>query len=149
MVKGKYEYTAQKDTIDLYALEARYRGEGTYYDWKRNAATDLYAKCYWFLQNVKPGTYAAKIEYACKEEDAGSPIVCSATSEYISDKTQVITDRVIQNTDGKFQMFELPDIEIKKTTTMLAFSLGDTKSVKAEIARIILYKNPSTSSGTN
>lgn len=134
-----YEYSTQKDTISLFALEARYRGEGTYYDWESNAATELSAKLYWFIQNVKPGTYSAKIVYACNKEDEGSSIVCMGTDAYLSDKNQVVTNHKIQNTNGTFQTFDLPDIEITNKTAMIAFALEDKKSINAKIARIILY----------
>jgi alpha-L-fucosidase len=134
------DYLAQKDTVTLYALEARYRGEGTYYEWESNAATDLYAKLYWFIQNVKPGKYSAKAVYACDEKDAGSNIVFCPTNAYLSDKNQVITDYIIQNTNGEFKTFDLPDIKIADKTTMIAFALADEKSVKAKISHLILYR---------
>lgn len=135
-----YDYTTKRDTVVLHSLEARYRGEGTWYDWESNSATDLHAKLYWFIHNVSPGTYSAKIEYSCTNEDAGSEIVFGPTNSYLPEKGNKTTGLHIQATNGEFKTFDLPDIEITDETSMIAFALDDDKSLKARISQIVLIK---------
>jgi alpha-L-fucosidase len=135
-----YDYKAQRDTVFLHSLEARYRGEGTYYDWESNSATDLHARLFWFIQNVKSGTYSAKIVYACEDEEAGSEIVFMPTNTYLLHKEYSATKQHIQATNGDFKTFDLPDVEITEETKMIAFALDDEKSVKAKMSHIVLIK---------
>lgn len=135
-----YEYSAHKDTVTLFSLEARYRGEGTYYDWDMQAATNLHANMYWYIYDMKPGNYRAEVEYACDDNDAGSKIIFASVKRYFAKKPITATDKVIEGTNGKFKTFALPDVEITEGFNMLGFAIEDKLSANAKISKITLYK---------
>ena len=144
-ISKEFDATAQKDTIDLFALEARYRGEGTYYDWESSTATNIHGDLSWYIQNIRYGSYSAQVIYACEAKDSGSGILFDGFEnmnafediDYEKNKRNNFT---IQNTNGKFKTFDLPDIEITKNTKQVVFRLTNQKATDLKISKIILIK---------
>lgn len=135
-----YEFDVQKDSVVLHAREARFWGHGNSFDWDSYTATNLHSALFWYIQNVKSGTYSAEIVYACDDDEAGSGIKfkTGSTPREIWGKKSV--DAEMKPTGGEFKRFNLPDLEITDKTKIVSFDLSGKQSKKAHISRIILTR---------
>ncbi len=137
-VAADYRYDAKRKRHILYALEARYRGEGTYYDWPSNTCTNLHATLYWYLHNVPCGTYKVKAFYACDDEKAGSAFLFDAMEGFVHTDKPLNAAGHIEATQGKIKSFDLPAITVSEESHLIAFHLLDEASLQANISHFEL-----------
>ncbi len=138
-----YGYREAQTTINLYALDARMRGEEQRYDWNSHSVTGFFKadnpknELWWYHHAFENGVYQVNLEYACDNDLAGSEFYFYN----MKDEQNKFTG-TIQATNGEFKPF--PVMKVKVTANeenRLIFGLTDNdKSAKMKFRRIILTK---------
>jgi alpha-L-fucosidase len=138
-----YGYRDLQKQINLYALDARIRGEEARYDWQSQSVSGFVKssspknELFWYHFPYEDGTYHVDLEYACDNDIAGSEFYFYNTRDEQNRYTGTI-----QGTDGRFELFHLKDIKVNKDReNRLIFGLtDDDKSANLHLRRIILTR---------
>ncbi len=142
-VTSGYGYRDTQKTINLYALDARIRGEEQRYDWKSQSVSGFFKaenpknELWWYHHAFEDGAYRVDIEYACDNDVAGSEFYF-----YNMKDEQNKFVGTIQATNGEFKMFSLMNVMLTANEeNRLIFGLTDNdKSAKMRVRRVILNK---------
>lgn len=138
-----YGYRDSQKRINLYALDARIRGEEAHYDWDSQSVSGFVKsgspknELFWYHFPYEDGVYHIDLEYSCDNEIAGSEFYFYNTRERDSRYTGTI-----QGTNGQFKVFRLKDIKVSKDReNRLIFGLtDDDKSANLHLRRVILTR---------
>jgi alpha-L-fucosidase len=138
-----YGYRDSQKQINLYALDARIRGEEARYDWQSQSVSGFVKSAspknelFWYHYPYEDDTYHVDLEYACDYDIAGSEFYFYNTRDEQNRYTGTI-----QGTDGRFEVFRLKDIKVSKDReNRLIFGLTDNdKSANLRLRRIILTR---------
>ena len=137
-----YGYRDHRPVINLYARDARIRGEEARYDWETQSVSGFYQserpknELFWYHFPYESGVYQVEIEYACNNNIAGSKFYFYNRQD---PKNRFVGK--IEGTDGKFRIFKLSNINLTaETENRLIFGLKDDKSAEVKVRRIILKR---------
>ncbi len=142
-ITSGYGYRDAQKTINLYARDARIRGEEQRYDWKTQSVSGFFKaenpknELWWYHHAFEDGVYRVDIEYACDNDIAGSEFYF-----YNMKDEQNKFAGTIQATNGDFKVFSLMNVKLTANEeNRLIFGLTDNdKSAKMKVRRIILNK---------
>ncbi len=137
-----YGYRDSQPGMNLYALDARIRGEEARYDWTDHSVSGFVDaehpknELWWYHYPYESAEVKVEIEYACANKEAGSTF-------YLYDRRQPenrITGSA-QATAGEFKRFTLGTLPLAADTeNRLIFGLEDGKSSEIRVRRLILTK---------
>lgn len=138
-----YGYRDQQKVINLFARDARIRGEEARYDWGTQSVSGFVKsdspknELFWYHFPYEDGVYHVDLEYACDNDIAGSEFYFYNTRDQQNRSTGTI-----QGTNGQFKVFHLKDIEFSKDReNRLIFGLlEDDKSANLRLRRVILTR---------
>ncbi|MGH7449967.1 MAG: alpha-L-fucosidase [bacterium] len=138
-----YGYRDAQKTINLYALDARMRGEEQRYHWKSQSVSGFFKaenpknELWWYHHAFENGVYRVDLEYACDNDFAGSEFYF-----YNMKDEQNKFAGTIQATKGEFKVFGLMNVKLTgNEENRLIFGLADNDiSAKMRVRRIILSK---------
>jgi hypothetical protein len=142
-ITSGYGYRDEQKTINLYALDARLRGEEARYDWKSQSASGFVKaenpknELWWYHHPFANGVHHVDLEYACANDIAGSEFYFYN----MKDEQNKFTG-TIQATNGEFKLFSLTNVKLTANEeNRLIFGLTDNdKSAKMRVRRVILNK---------
>lgn len=142
-IASGYGYRDAQKTINLYALDARIRGEEQRYDWKSQSVSGFFKaenpknELWWYHHAFENGVYRVDLEYTCDNEIAGSEFYF-----YNMKDEQNKFAGTIQATNGEFKTFSLLNVKLTANEeNRLIFGLTDNdKSARMRVRRIILTK---------
>lgn len=132
--------------LDLYAWEARLRGEEIRYDFATQSAHGFKRfqsetnMLFWYPYKALEGSYEVELTYACDDAVAGSQFRL-----FVDDRTKPANASitgVINGTGGKFVTVKLPGrIDVTRQTNTIAFQLqDDDKSASMKVRKLTLKK---------
>jgi hypothetical protein len=132
--------------LDLYAWEARLRGEEIRYDFASRSAHGFKRfqsetnMLFWYPYKALEGSYEVELTYSCDDAVAGSTFRL-----FIDDRSKPANGEItgtVAGTGGKFNTVKLPGrITVTRQTNTIAFQLqGDDKSAPMQVRKISLTK---------
>jgi alpha-L-fucosidase len=133
-------------SLDLYAWEARLRGEEIRYDFATQSAHGFKRfqsetnMLFWYPYKALEGTYQVELTYSCDDAVAGSRYRL-----FVDDKSKpgnLQIEGEVAGTGGKFVTMKLPGkLDVTKQTNTIAFQLqGDDKSAPMKVRKITLTR---------
>ncbi|HSH08906.1 MAG TPA: alpha-L-fucosidase [Oceanipulchritudo sp.] len=149
VVSPEHRFDTEPSVRHLYAWEARLRGEEFRYDWETQSATNFIDgtrprnELRWYMFPREPGEYLVDIEYACDDDQAGSPFRLSNRRIQWEEENSETSELagVIEGTGGAFEIRRLGTIQLFSPQCTLVFGLRDDfRSASVKVRKLVLTR---------
>jgi len=149
VVAREYRHDTEPAVRHLYAWEARLRGEEFRYDWETQSAYNFIDgtrprnELRWYNFPPAEGEYYVDIEYACDDEQAGSPFrISSRRIQWEAENTESSElAGVIEGTGGAFAITRLGKMKIFSPECTIVFGLKDDfRSASVKVRKLVLTR---------
>jgi hypothetical protein len=145
-IKPGMGYADPQDEIVLFARDARIRGEEARYDWDSRSVSGLIPseffsnELWWYHYPHDADTFNIRIEYACPDNEAGSPYYIRKTNRDNRSADQELTG-IIEGTGNQFKIFEAGELFFSVGEyQIINLGLSDQKSAGLKIRKLILTR---------
>jgi len=145
-VSAGKRFDDSQDEIVLYSRDARIRGEEARYDWNTKSVSGFYPseflsnELWWYHYPFESDTFNIQIEYACPDDQSGSPYYVRKTNRDDGSENQQLNG-IIESTGNEFKLFNAGELSFSEGAyQIIAVGLGDEKSAGLKIRRIILSR---------
>lgn len=151
VVSSEFRFDTEPPVRHLFAWEARIRGEEFPYDWESRSASNFIDgtvprnELRWYKHIPASAEYVVDIEYACDDDEAGSPFRLSSRTdqwdeEFVTEGAYALAG-VVEGTGGKFVTKRVGALKVDAPMSVITFGLmDDFKSKSIKVRKLILTR---------